>query len=389
MANGDTGKDYYEILGVSKDADKSEIKRAYRTLAKEKHPDRNKSENAEAEFREVQEAYEVLSDENKRKAYDQFGKAGVSGFGGAGAGGGFGGSGFSGFGQGGFSGGGFGGASAEDLSDIFEQFFGNGFGGFSTGGARRDASTRGADIEATLRISFDEAVFGKYKTLSYKRYETCDQCDGVGAKSASAVKTCETCRGSGRVTKVRQSSLGTIQTAETCGTCGGSGKIITDKCSKCQGEGRVEIDEEFKLKIPPGIPDGVTLKFRDRGNAGKRGGNSGDLYVSIEVQADEELERRGDDIYSELTIPLATAVLGGEEEIRTVRGEVTIKIPAGTTDGKVLRLSEKGGPRFRGNGNGDHYVKINLEVPQRLTKKQRKLWEQLDELKDDKPGIFG
>lgn len=384
MSNGAKEKDFYEVLGVNKDADKSEIKKAYRRLAKEKHPDRNKSENAEAEFRQVQEAYEVLSDENKRKAYDQYGKAGVSGFGGAGSGG------FGGFDQGGFGGfsRGFSGANAEDISDIFEQFFGSGFGGFG-GNARSEATTRGADIEATLRIGFDEAVFGKYKTLNYKRFETCGQCKGVGAKSREDVSTCKQCKGSGRVTRVRQSFLGTIQTAETCGTCGGSGKIIEHKCSKCQGEGRVEVEEEFKLKVPPGIPDGVTLRFRDRGNAGKRGGNSGDLYVTIEVEQDPDLERRGDDIYSEIEIPITTAVLGGEEEIRTVRGEVTIKIPAGTTHGKVLRLSEKGGPKFRGSGNGDHYVKINLEIPQRLTKKQRQLWEELDELKDDKPGIFG
>jgi molecular chaperone DnaJ len=378
-------RDYYEILGVSKSADKSEIKKAYRQLAKEKHPDRNKTDNAEEEFKEIQEAYEVLSDEKKRQAYDQYGHAGVDGFGAGGAGyGGFGGfqggaSGYSNFGN------------ASDLNDIFEQFFGEAFSGFA-GGARsrtRGTSSRGSDIEANLRIDFEEAVFGKYKNINYVRKVTCDRCDGSGADSAKDVETCDTCKGQGTVNRVRQSFLGTIQTTEVCPTCSGSGKVIKKKCRKCAGEGRTEQEEEFKIKIPPGIPDGVTLRFRDRGNAGKNGGNYGDLYISIEVEQHDSMERRGDDIYSEIDVDVTTAVLGGEREIESVRGKMTVKIPEGTQDGKVLRLSGKGGPRFKGDGNGDHYVKINVNIPTKLSKKQKQLWQELAKIKDKKPGLFG
>lgn len=372
-------RDYYEILGVGKTATKAEIKKAYRKLAKEKHPDRNKSTNAEAEFKEIQEAYEILNDESKRKAYDQFGHAATDGFGGAG--------GFSGFGGtngfGGFS-------NMEDLSDIFSQFFGDAFGGFGTANTtRRGASLRGADIEATLRVDFEEAVFGKYKTINYKRKVSCDVCKGTGAQSSSDITTCSDCQGRGSVSKIRQSFLGTIQTTEVCPTCAGQGKVIAKKCKHCLGEGRLDTEDSFRIKIPPGIPDGVTLRFRDRGNAGKNGGSYGDLYITIEVEPHPELERRGDDIYSELTIDASEAALGGEAEIETVRGPLTIKIPAGTQHGKIIRLSDKGGPKFRGDGNGDHYIKINVHIPEKLNRKQRELWEQLRQLKDHKPGFFG
>lgn len=369
-------RDYYEILGLGKTATKAEIKKAYRKLAKEKHPDRNKSANAEAEFKEIQEAYEILSDESKRKAYDQFGHAATDGFGGAG--------GFS--GAGGF--GGFG--NVDDLNDIFSQFFGDAFGGFGTASAtNRAASMRGADIEATLRIDFEEAVFGKYKTINYKRKSTCDECDGLGAQSKSDIETCETCNGRGSVSKVRQSFLGTIQTTEVCPTCAGRGKLIAKKCKKCVGEGRIDTEESFRIKIPPGIPDGVNLRFRDRGNAGKNGGGYGDLYITIEVEPHPELERRGDDIYSEITVDASEAALGTDVTITTVRGELGIKVPAGTQHGKIIRLSDKGGPKFRGDGNGDHYIKVNVHIPEKLSRKQRELWEELRKLKDKKPGLFG
>jgi molecular chaperone DnaJ len=379
-------RDYYEVLGVSKGADKSAIKKAYRKLAKEKHPDRNKAADAEAQFKEVQEAYEVLSDERKRSAYDQYGHAATQGFGGGGT------SGYGGFGgAGGF--GGFGadsGFSNEDLSDIFSQFFGNGFGGFGrAGGASAASGTRGADIEATLTIDFDEAVFGKYKTISYMRKTTCDGCNGTGAASAKAYKTCETCKGHGQVTRIQQTFLGSIQTTAPCPTCGGRGKNITEFCKKCAGEGRVEKEEDFRIKIPPGIPDGVTLRFASKGNAGKNGGNFGDLYITIEVEAHPTLERRGNDIYTTASIDPTLAALGGEIEIDSVRGKIDLKIPPGTQPGKIFRLSDKGGPKFKGEGNGDQYVQIDVAIPEKLSRKQRDLWEQLAAIKDEKPGIFG
>jgi molecular chaperone DnaJ len=373
MANSTGKRDYYEVLGVGKEASKTDIKKAYRKLAKEKHPDRNKSEHAETEFKEVQEAYEVLSDENKRKAYDQFGHAGAQGFGG-----GFGGfDGFSNF-AGGF----------EDLNDIFSQFFGDSFGGFGRGGAGRASGTRGADIEATLRIEFDEAVFGKYKTISYMRKVACSECKGTGAENATAYKTCEDCKGTGTVTRIQQTFLGSVQTSGVCPTCGGKGKIITSHCKRCGGEGREEKAEDFKIKIPPGIPDGVTLRFAERGNAGKNGGTYGDLFITIEVEPHQSLERRGDDIYSEVEISPVLATLGGEVQVESVRGEISLKIPPGTQPGKIFRLSDKGGPKFRGQGNGDQYVQIKVIMPQKLSRKQRALWEELEKVAGDKPGLF-
>ncbi len=369
-------RDYYEILGITKSADKAEIKKAFRKLAKLKHPDRNKSENADQEFKELQEAYEILSDENKRKAYDQYGHAGTQGFGGN--------AGYGGFnGQSGFEG-------YSDLGDIFSQFFGQDFGGFGFSGSQQRASnTRGADIEAVLRIDFEEAVFGKYKTISYKLKNKCQNCDGLGAESPKDVKTCDTCKGSGRVTNIQRTFLGTIQTASVCPTCSGSGRIITKACRKCSGDGRVDSEENFKIKIPPGIPDGVTLRFTGRGNAGKKGGTAGDLYLTIEVEPDKELERRGDDIYSTINIDVHTAVLGKEIEIRSVRGDMTLEIPSGTQPGKIFRLSGKAGPKFRGKGNGDHYVQVNVKVPEKLNRTQRKLWEELADNATKQKGIFG
>jgi len=375
-----TKKDFYDVLGIPKEASGTEIKKAYRKLAKEKHPDRNKSANADQEFKEVQEAYEVLSDENKRKAYDQYGHAGSSGFGGAG-------SGFGGYGD--FSGyGGF--SNIDDLGDIFSQFFGEGFGGFGrASGGEKSGVTRGADIEATLKIDFDDAVFGKYKTISYYRKATCKDCEGSGASNASAIKTCSECHGTGQVTRIQNTFLGSIQTRSACTTCGGSGKIITEKCKTCKGEGRVQVEEDFKIKIPPGIPDGVTLRFKDRGNAGKNGGLYGDLLLTIEIEAHPTLERRGDDIYLKIDISPALAALGGEVKVDSVRGPITMRIPAGTQPGKIFRLSNKGGPKFKGNGNGDQYVQVNVAIPEKLTRRQKELWQELLKGTEEKSGIFG
>lgn len=367
-------RDYYEVLGVGKTASKAEIKKKYRQLAKEYHPDRNSASDAEEKFKEVKEAYEVLSDDQKRTAYDQYGHAGTQGFG-AGGNGGF--SGFSGF------------EDMGNLNEIFEQFFGGGFSGFggrgfsSQGfsgqgfGSRGQTSIRGADLEVTLRISFNHAVFGTEKTILYKRKVVCDKCKGKGAEKESDIETCPTCKGSGQIVRVQRTFIGNIQTAARCPECQGNGSIIKTKCSKCRGDGRIEKEEDFSLKIPPGIPDGVTLRFRDRGNAGQGGGNYGDLFVNIEVEQSDEFERRGNDIYSEITINPAQAVLGDIIAINTVHGETKLKIKSGTQPNHIFRLSGKGGPRFRGKGNGDHYIKINVEIPKKPGRKERKIWEKL------------
>lgn len=372
-------RDYYEVLGVSKTASEQEIKKAHRKLAKQYHPDRNKEADAETKFKEIQEAYEILSDKQKRSAYDQFGHAGTTGFGGSSSGG------FSGnyediFSS--FSGGGFG--------DIFDQFFG-GNSGFSSGNQRRSTAVRGGDIEANLNISFEDAVFGAEKTINYMRKVNCDKCEGSGAKNKNAKKKCTTCNGSGYETRVQQTFLGTIQTQSVCRTCHGNGEVITEKCDKCKGQSRIDIEEQFKIKIPSGIPDGVTLRFQNRGNVGQRGGATGDLYLNIEVNEHDRFERRGDDIYLDQEIDVVLAVLGGEVVVPTVHGEVTLKIPKGTQHGKVFRLSGKGGPIFQKDKNGDQYVQIKIAIPTKLDKEQESLWKSLGEKNssESNQGFFG
>ncbi len=362
-----TKRDYYEILEIDKSASKSDIKKAYRKLAKTYHPDRNKSEDAETKFKEIQEAYEVLSDDQKRQAYDKFGHAGTEGFQ---AGGGAGFSGFNDFGD--FS----------NINDIFEQFFGSGFQGFGQnpqGGNR--AAVRGADLEVNFKISFNDAVFGITKTLQYKRQIICEQCHGTGAKDESSKITCSTCKGQGQVIRVQNAFMfGTIRTQAICPDCHGEGKVIKDKCKKCSGETRYTTDDKFTIKIPPGIPDGVTLRFKDRGNAGKKGGNYGDLYINIEVEEHERLERRGNDIYTNIEINAIQATLGDEVVVPSVHGDLTIKIPSGTQPDTIIKLSGKGGPKFKGNGNGDEYVKVKVIIPTKLSREERRIWEELKSL---------
>lgn len=358
-------RDYYEVLGVSKSASKDEIKKAYRSLAKKYHPDRNKEQGAEEKFKEVQEAYDVLSDEQKRKAYDQFGFAGTQAFGGAGSMGGFGGN--------------FGGFDAGDLGgfeDLLGNFFGGAFSGF--GGAQRGGrrESRGSDLEFSYQVEFNDAVFGTEKEVEYSRDVVCDICNGTGAKDGKK-KTCSTCGGKGQVVQVQNTLLGRMQVVTTCQTCGGSGEEITDKCPNCKGSGVVNKKEKLNLKVPAGIPDGVTLRFTGRGNAGKNNGAYGDLFVTFEVKSHPVLERKGDDIYMDKHIDVLTAVLGGEVEVPTVHGNVFMKIPEGTQSEKVFRLKEKGGPKFQRSGNGDQYVKVIVDIPTKLSKKEKELWEQL------------
>ncbi|MBD3362934.1 molecular chaperone DnaJ [Candidatus Dojkabacteria bacterium] len=363
--------DYYETLGVDKNATKKDIKKAYRRLVKKYHPDKNQSPEAEDKFKEVQEAYEVLNDDQKRKAYDQYGHAGTQGF--------------SGFGQsGGYNYGG----NYEDLNDILNQFFGgfNNFGGFSgfSGSPfqkqRRKAGIRGSDVEVTLNIDFLEAVFGSEKNIVYQRKIQCDKCKGTGAKEGTSKKTCDTCQGKGVVTNVKNTFIGQIRTQSICPECNGAREIIDEPCEKCNGQGIEQVKEDFKIKIPPGIPDGVVLKFREKGNAGKNGGNSGDLYINIEVSPHEIFERRGDDIYIEQEIDVMTAILGGSIEVPTVHGDIEMKIPAGTQPNKVFKLSERGGIRFKNGGKGDQYVKIVVNIPKNLNKKQKKKLEEFKKI---------
>lgn len=366
-------RDYYEVLGVEKSATKQDIKKAYRKLAKEYHPDVNKAADAEDKFKEVQEAYEVLSDDQKRSAYDQFGHAGTSGFG----------SGFEGFsGAQDFSGADFG--DFADIGSIFDTFFGGGF-GRQRGGPR---ATRGADIQIRIELDFESAVFGTEKVISYNRSINCKSCNGSGAKGGTSMKTCPECGGQGRVTRVQRSFIGTIQTTIACPTCHGKGNVIKEACEHCNGKGIIEETEEIKLKIPKGTPDGLVLRFKEKGNAGVNGGGYGDLYVQIEVQPHKVFERRGDDIYLEKEIDVVTAVLGEEITVPTLHGDVKVKVKPGTQPGTILRLTGKGAPKLRGSGNGNEYIQLKIVVPERLSKKQKELWEQLDKVKGEKGGIL-
>lgn len=357
-------RDYYEILGVSKGASPQEIKKAHRKLAKEFHPDRNKSADAEVKFKEVQEAYEVLSDSQKRQAYDQFGHAGTEGFG-AGSGG------FGGFSSQDFSGFDFSGAGFEDIGSIFDTFF-------RAGGGTRRQSRRGADLKYEMTIEFEEAVFGADKEISYQHEAVCDVCKGSGTKSGSSKTTCPTCKGQGQVVRVSRSFLGQIQTQSLCPECQGEGEVIKEKCTECNGNGKTRKEEHIKIKIPAGTPDGLVLKFAGKGNAGERGGDIGDLYVQISVKAHAEFERNGYDIYLDRSIPVTTAVLGGSLNVPTVHGSVTIKIPTGTQPGKILRISGKGIPKLKGGGgHGDQYVRITVDIPKKLSKEEEAVWNQL------------
>lgn len=353
-------KDYYESLGISKSASKDEIKKAYRKLAKEFHPDKNKSAEAEQRFKEIQEAYDILSDEQKRSAYDQYGFAGTQSYNS---------NNFGGFSQGGFSG------DFGDLGDIFGNLFGGSFSGFG-GSSNRRSEMQGRDLEYTLKIEFLESVFGIEKEIEYSREIRCTKCSGSGAKDGKT-KTCPKCSGSGRVRRVQNTFFGSMQVESECPECRGLGKIISEKCTQCKGAGVTNLKEKFKVKIPQGIPDGVTLRFSGRGDAGRNGGGFGDLYLTVEVKPHKRLEKKGDDIYFDLEVDVVTAVLGGEVQIPTVHGDVWLKIPQGTQQGKVLRLKEKGSPRFRGGGNGDQYIKIILKVPTNLSGEERKKWENL------------
>lgn len=368
-------RDYYEVLGVAKGAGDDEIKKAYRKAAIKYHPDKNPGDKeAEEKFKEAAEAYDVLSNADKRARYDQFGHAGMSGAGGFGGGaGGYG---------GGYGGGGF---TMEDIfrnfGDIFGGHFGGGFsGGFGDfgggyGGGRR--VNRGSDLRVKVKLTLVEVARGTTKKLKITKLVPCDKCGGTGAKDKDSYKTCPTCNGSGVETRTVNTFFGRTQTTQVCHTCQGEGKIITTPCEKCRGEGTVRAEEIVEIKIPAGVGEGMQLTVSGKGNAARHGGVNGDLLVIIEEERNPQLQRDGSDLLHNLNIPVTTAILGGSAEVPTVEGKAKVPIEPGTQAGKVLRLKGKGLPEVNGYGTGDLLVVIDIAVPSRLSAEEKKLVEEL------------
>ncbi|MBQ7485015.1 MAG: molecular chaperone DnaJ [Oscillospiraceae bacterium] len=346
-------RDYYEVLGISKGASEDEIKKAYKKLARQYHPDMNPGDKeAEEKFKEVNEANEVLSDPEKKARYDQFGFAGVDPSYGAGSGGAYG-------GAGGFD---------FDLGDIFGSFFGGGFGG---GTARRNGPMRGESIRARVTIDFIEAAFGCEKELTLERSETCGTCGGNGCASGTTPEICPDCRGTGSVTRAQRTPFGVMQSQTVCTKCSGTGKIIHQPCPDCHGSGAVRHRRTIKVNIPAGIDDGQTISLRGQGHAGRNGGQSGDLLITVMVRPHELFHREGTSVICEAPITFAQAALGAELEIPTIDGKVKYTIPEGTQTGTVFRLKGKGIPSINGRGRGDQYVTVTIETPKGLTKAQK------------------
>lgn len=349
-------RDYYEVLGVQKGCSDDELKKAYRKMAKQYHPDLNPDDKtAESKFKEVNEAYEVLSDSDKKSRYDQFGHAGVDpSYGGGGAGG--------------FNGG-FGGFG--DVSDIFESFFGGGFGGSRS--QNPNAPRRGQDIRANIIIDFMEACKGKKTEIRINRMESCTDCGGLGAKSGTSAKTCPECHGAGTVKVGQRTPFGMISQTKTCSRCGGKGKIIETPCPSCSGQGRVRKAVTKEFEIPAGIDDGQTLQLRGAGDAGTNGGAAGDLNVTVTVRPDTIFERDGYDIWTEIPITYTQATLGDEIVVPTIDGKVKYNVGEGTQTGTTFRLKGKGVKKLNRSDRGDQYVKVIVEVPANLSKKQKDL----------------
>ncbi len=348
-------RDYYEILGVPRDASEEEIRRAFRRLALQYHPDRNKSPEAEEIFKEINEAYQVLSDPEKRAAYDRYGHDGVAGPG-PGAGSGF--PGFEDFGT--FAG----------FGDIFEAFFG------SATSARR-GPRRGSDLQTELTLSFEEAAFGVEREVEVTRLETCSACRGTGARSGTRIIRCPTCGGTGQVRRVHQSLFGHFVNLATCSRCQGEGQVIEQPCPNCRGTGLERRTRRVRVRIPAGVDDGTRIRVSGEGNAGVKGGGPGDLYINIHVKPHPELTRQGYDVYYDLALNFAQAALGDEVEVPTLEGPTVIHIPPGTQPGEVLVLRGRGIPRLDGRGRGDQVIRVQVEVPRRLTEEQRRLLSEL------------
>lgn len=384
-----TQRDFYEVLGVDRGANKEEIKKAYRGRARQYHPDVNKEPDAEERFKEVQRAYEVLSDEQMRAAYDRYGHAGVEN----GAGPGF--SGFEGFGG---------------FADIFEDLFGASFTGSNR--RRRRGPSRGSDLRYDLRITFEEAVFGTEKEIEIRRPEICPQCHGGGAEPGSSPIACTTCNGSGEVRRVQQSILGQFVNVTTCPTCQGTGELIPTPCTMCRGQKQVMQTRALKVKVPPGVDNDTQIRLSNEGAPGMAGGPPGNVYVFIHVTPHEFFQRRGDDVFMDLHLNVAQAALGDEVVVPTLDGEEILEIPAGTQPGKVFRMRGKGVPRLdrsgrnRALGRGDMHVIIQVAIPRKLNKEQQRLFTELskslgkevipktekgilDQLKDALGDVFG
>ena len=363
-------RDYYEVLGVSKQASDEEIKKAYKTLAKKYHPDVSTEENAEEKFKEINEAYEVLKDPQKRAQYDQFGfQDPSSGF----NGGGF--SGFSGFGGG---------------DSIFDDIFNMFTGGRSSSSSSGQRQSRGADIQERITITFEESCFGCEKEIKLNRYETCSHCSGLGAESKSDIETCSKCRGTGRVTVIQNSIFGRIQTQATCPQCGGRGRTIKKKCSVCNGDGRVKSTSTIKVKVPSGIASGQGLRLNGYGNAGSNGGSNGDLLVQVIVKPHDLFVRDGLDLHIELPITFSHAALGDTIKVPSIYGEETLKIPAGTQSLTQFKISGKGIQQVRGGlkQTGNLIVTVKLITPTKLSQEQKELFVKLSNTNERSESIF-
>jgi molecular chaperone DnaJ len=364
-------RDYYEVLEVSKKATSEEIKKAYRKQALKFHPDRNPGDkSAEEKFKEAAEAYEVLSDPQKKSRYDQFGHAGV----GSSAGGGFGGEGM----------------TMEDIfshfGDIFSDLGFGGFGGFSSRGSRGGRQvSKGTNLRVKVKLTLEEIEKGVEKKLKVAKYISCDECSGTGAKGGSAYNTCSTCRGSGQVTRVTNTFLGQMSTTQVCPTCNGDGKTITNKCNKCAGEGVMRGEEVIPVKVPAGVAEGMQLSVSGKGNAARRGGINGDLLVVIEEEQHRDLIRDGNDLLYNLYVSFIQASMGAQVEIPTLDGKVKIKVEAGTQPGKILRLRGKGLPEVNSYTRGDLLVSINVWIPKSLSREEKRILEKLDESENFKP----
>ena len=357
-------RDYYEVLGVQKGASEDEIKKAFRKKAKMYHPDLHPDDKeAEKNFKEVNEAYEVLSDKDKKARYDQFGHAGVDPSYGSGAGG-----------YGTYTGG-------FDVDDILSSFFG-GFGGRRQ--ANPNAPRRGTDVETVCTISFEEAAKGCKKKISFQRIENCDECDGSGAKKGTTPKTCPNCGGSGQVKMNSRTPFGVVQTTRACENCGGKGRIVDNPCPRCDGKGRIRKTHDESFDIPAGIDDGQRLSVSGRGNAGINHGPAGDLYISINVRPHPIFERRGNDVYCELPLTFVQACLGAEVVVPTLDGKVSYNIKEGTQPGDRFRLKGRGIPSLNGRGKGDQYCRVVVEIPKNLNNKQKELIRQFDSATTEK-----
>ena len=366
-------RDYYDVLGISKSASEDEIKKAYRKLAKQYHPDVNKAPDAEAKFKEINEAYEVLSDPQKKAAYDQFGHAGMDGFSG-----------------GGYSSG-FGGMNMDDLGDIFSDFFGGmgGFSGFNFGGSassRRNSPMKGENRYMSMEIDFLDAVHGVDKMVSLTVDKVCTHCDGSGAASRSDIETCPTCRGSGRVVRQSRTPFGVVQQQGVCPDCCCSGRKVRKPCPECSGRGYIRRKTDVDVDIPAGISSGQQLRVQGKGERGENGGPNGDLYIEIIVQPHDKFERDGRNIYLDIPVSAVDATLGTTVDVPTIHGDVAMKFPAGTQNGKQFRLKGKGVKEVNGSRIGDQIVTVNITVDTDLSRKEKELYKQLQEMQGKREG---